>query len=246
VPSWVDPHPLCHAYLPPTQPTQPTQPTKTAFALQSPYSRRRAWAVKEKKKVVVGCCQPCRRRAPLARSPGVSEQGSPLFSKTINFSTYLRPPLSLHRPRLPPVPVPLLQRPRCRCLRSPRCNICNIAWSVVAVSAFCFAYHGTLSLHARLHSPASTCTQPAPLWPITWPPPRRLLLRAGFVPYAAAAVYLAGSPALSFAFPRLSQQPNRYALSSLPPTIHSRRRNAVLRPCSPPLSAAFIADCPRF
>jgi hypothetical protein len=119
---------------------------------------------------VVGCWQPCRHRAPLARSPGVSEQGSPLFSKTINFSTYLRPPLSLHRPRLPLVPVPLLQRPRCRCLRSPRCNICNIAWSVVAVSAFCFAYHGhgTLSarLHActpaRLHSPASTCTQPAP------------------------------------------------------------------------------------
>jgi hypothetical protein len=193
---------------------------------------------------VVGCCQPCRRRAPLARSPGVSEQGSPLFSKTINFSTYLRPPPSLHRPRLPPVPVPLLQRPRCRCLRPPRCNICNIAWSVVAVSAFCFAYHGHGTLSARLHActPAFTCIHLHPtctsLWPIAWPPPRRLLLRAGFVPYAAAAVYLAGEPALSSAFPRLSQQPNRYALSSLPPP--STLAGAMLcsdrvpRPCLPP------------
>jgi hypothetical protein len=193
---------------------------------------------------VVGCWQPCRHRAPLARSPGVSEQGSPLSSKTINFSTYLRPPLSLHRPRLPPVPVPvpvpLLQRPRCRCLWSPRCSVCTIAWSVVAVSAFCFAYHGTLSarLHAciHLHPPAPnlhpTCTS---LWPIAWPPPRRLLLRAGFVPYAAAAVYLAGSPALSFAFPRLLQQPNRYALSSLP---HHPRSQAQC--CAPTVFPALV------
>ena len=138
----------------------PTQPTRTAFALQCPYSysccrahrllsaRRvcRACHARPRRNVVVGYGQP-RRRSP-SRSPGVFEEGSPLQTKTVNFSTYTRsPPLHQYQvlPSTSPSPSRPLQRPRRRCLLSP---------AVRGQLSLCrpFALHITApSLHACSH-----------------------------------------------------------------------------------------------